>query len=49
MYPYAQVIQQYILDGEKFQALPFAEKTIKSQILQGFEVDLDTIFDTIVE
>ncbi len=49
VFPYEQIIQQYILEGEKFQALPIAEKTIKSQILQGFEVDLDTIFDTIVE
>lgn len=49
VYPYAQVIQQYILEGDKFQALPIAEKSIKSQVLQGFEVDLDTIFDTIVE
>ncbi len=49
VFPYEQVIQQYILEGEKFQALPFAEKMIKSQILQGFEVDLDTIFDIIVE
>lgn len=49
VYPYEQVVHQYILEGEKFQALPIAEKTIKSQILQGFEVDMDTIFDTIVE
>lgn len=49
VYPYEQVVHQYILDREKFQALPVAEKTIASQILQGFEVDLDTIFDTIVE
>ncbi len=49
VYPYAQVIQQYILEGDKFQSLPIAEKTIKSQVLQGFEVDMDTIFDTIVE
>lgn len=49
VYPYEQVIHQYILVGEKFQALPVAEETIKSQILQGFEVDMDTIFDTIVE
>lgn len=49
VYPYEQVVHQYILEREKFQALPVAEKTIASQILQGFEVDLDTIFDTIVE
>ncbi len=49
VYPYEQVVHQYILEREKFQALPVAEKTIVSQILQGFEVDLDTIFDTIVE
>ncbi|MFY7909825.1 MAG: Uma2 family endonuclease [Emticicia sp.] len=49
VYPYEQVIHQYILEGNTFQALPIAEKTIKSQLLQGFEVDMDTIFDTIVE
>ncbi len=49
VYPYEQVVHQYTLEGEKFQALPIAEKTIKSQVLQGFEVDLDAIFDTIVE
>lgn len=49
VYPYEQVIHQYILEGSTFQALPIAEKTIKSQLLQGFEVDMDTIFDTIVE
>lgn len=49
VYPYEQVVHQYVLEGEKFQALPIAEKTIISKVLQGFEVDLDTIFDTIVE
>lgn len=49
MYPYEQVVHQYILESDKFQALPIAEKIIKSQILQGFEVDMETIFDTIVE
>ena len=49
VYPYEQVVHQYILEGDKFQALPIAEKTIKSQVLQGFEVDMDTIFDTIIE
>jgi len=49
VYPYEQVIHQYTLEGDKFQALPIAEKTIKSQVLKGFEVDMDTIFDTIIE
>ena len=49
VYPYEQVVHQYILEGDKFQALPIAEKTINSQVLQGFEVDMDTIFDTIIE
>ncbi len=49
VYPYEQVVHQYILEGDKFRALPIAEKTIKSEILQSFEVDLDTIFDVIVE
>ena len=49
VYPYEQIIHQYILEGDKFQALPIAEKTINSQVLQGFEVDMDTIFDTIIE
>lgn len=49
VFPYEQVIQQYILEDDKYHSLPIAEKTIKSQVLQGFEVDMDTIFDTIVE
>lgn len=49
VFPYEQVIQQYILQDDKFHALPISEKTIKSFILEGFEVEIDTIFDTIVE
>ena len=49
VFPYEQVIQQYILQDEKFHSLPISEKTIKSFILEDFEVDIDTIFDTIVE
>jgi Uma2 family endonuclease len=49
VYPYEQVVHQYILEADKFHALPIAEKTIKSQVLHGFEVDMDTIFDTIIE
>lgn len=49
VFPYEQVIQQYILQDDKFHSLPISEKTIKSFILEGFEVDIDTIFDTIVE
>jgi Uma2 family endonuclease len=49
VFPYEQVIQQYILQEDKFHSLPISEKTIKSFILEDFEVDIDTIFDTIVE
>jgi Uma2 family endonuclease len=49
VFPYEQMIQQYILQDDKFNALPIAEKTIKSVILEGFEVEIDTIFDTVVD
>ena len=49
VFPYEQVIQQYILQDGKFQTMPVAEITIKSVVLEGLEVDIDTIFDTIAE
>jgi Uma2 family endonuclease len=49
VFPYEQIIQVFLLQDGKFQAMPLAENTVKSEILQGFEVDLDTIFDTIAE
>ena len=49
VFPYEQVIQQYILQEGKFQTMPLAENSIKSVVLEGFEIDIDTIFDTIAE
>lgn len=49
VFPYEQVIQQYILQDGKFQAFPLSETNVKSIVLEGFEVDMDTIFDTISE
>jgi Uma2 family endonuclease len=49
VFPYEQVIQQYVLQDGKFQTMPLAEITIKSVVLEGFEADIDTIFDTIAE
>ena len=49
VFPYEQVIQQYILQDDKFQAMPLAENSIKSVVLEGFEIYIDTIFDTIAE
>ncbi len=49
VFPYEQVIQQYILHEGKFKTMPLAETIIKSVVLEGFEVDIDTIFDTISE
>lgn len=49
VFPYEQVIQQYVLHEGKFQVMPLAENSIKSVVLEGFEVDLDMIFDTIAE
>lgn len=49
VFPYEEVIQQYILEEGKYQLAPLSENTIKSIFLKGFEVDLDTIFDTTAE
>lgn len=49
VFPYEQVIQQYVLQDGKYIAMPLAEEKIKSIVLEGFEVDIDTIFDTIAE
>ncbi len=49
VFPYEQLIQQYVLQDDKFQMMPLAEITIKSIVLEGFEVEIDTIFDTISE
>jgi Uma2 family endonuclease len=49
VFPYEQVIQQYVLQEGKFQTMPLAENIIKSVVLEGFEVEIDTIFDTIAE
>ncbi len=49
VFPYEQVIQQYVLHEGKFQTIPLAENNVKSLVLEGFEVDMDTIFDTIGE
>ncbi|WP_435355357.1 Uma2 family endonuclease [Emticicia sp. SJ17W-69] len=49
VFPYEQVIQQYILQDGKFQIFPLSENNVKSIVLEGFEVDMDAIFDTIGE
>lgn len=49
VFPYEQVIQQYILKDAVFQAIPVSEKILKSVILEGFELDIDSVFDTIAE
>ncbi len=49
VFPYEQVIQQYILKEGVFQAIPVSEKILKSVVLEGFELDIDSVFDTIAE
>ncbi|MDZ7933676.1 MAG: Uma2 family endonuclease [Emticicia sp.] len=49
VFPYEQVIQQYILNNGVFQAIPISENTIKSEILEGFELDIDAVFGSISE
>jgi Uma2 family endonuclease len=44
IFPYEQMIQVYILENDKFQLQPLTEKFLKSVVLEGFELDLDSLF-----
>jgi Uma2 family endonuclease len=49
VFPYEQIIQVYILQENKFQLQPLLDNSIKSEVLEGIELDLDEIFDTITD
>lgn len=49
VFPYEQIIQQFILNDGKLLAAPLPIKSIKSVVIEGFELEIDAIFDTIEE
>ncbi|MCU0468477.1 MAG: Uma2 family endonuclease [Arcicella sp.] len=49
VFPYEQMIQVYLLENDKFQLQPVSEKSVKSVVLEGFELDMDMLFSDMEE